>query len=83
MEMRSYPIVLGHEGAGIVEKFGTNVKPGDYIIMSYWSDDKCGKCLSGKEPASELCQGLHVRCPAEAQGAQRQLPLMLFLHDWN
>lgn len=47
----SYPIILGHEGAGIVEKVGANVtdfKPGDHVIMSYWSDGKCDKCLSGK-----------------------------------
>ena len=32
------PIVLGHEGAGIVEEVGaeiTKVKPGDHVHMSY------------------------------------------------
>lgn len=31
----SFPIVLGHEGAGIVESVGegvTNVKPGDHVV---------------------------------------------------
>ena len=31
----AFPIVLGHEGAGIVESVGegvTNVKPGDYVV---------------------------------------------------
>jgi S-(hydroxymethyl)glutathione dehydrogenase / alcohol dehydrogenase len=31
----AFPIVLGHEGAGIVESVGegvTTVKPGDYVI---------------------------------------------------
>ena len=31
----AFPIVLGHEGAGIVESVGegvTSVKPGDYVI---------------------------------------------------
>jgi aryl-alcohol dehydrogenase len=32
------PIVLGHEGAGVVERVGegiTKVKPGDHVILSY------------------------------------------------
>ena len=40
------PIVLGHEGAGIVEKIGksvTKVKPGDQVILS---GDSCGNCPS-------------------------------------
>ena len=31
----AFPIILGHEGAGIVESVGegvTNVKPGDHVI---------------------------------------------------
>lgn len=31
----NFPIVLGHEGAGIVESVGegvTNVKPGDHVV---------------------------------------------------
>jgi Zn-dependent alcohol dehydrogenase len=41
------PVVLGHEGAGIVEKVGrkvTEVKPGDRVICSVTS--YCGKCRS-------------------------------------
>jgi len=40
------PIVLGHEGAGLVEKVGssvTKVKVGDRVILS---GDSCGKCPS-------------------------------------
>jgi S-(hydroxymethyl)glutathione dehydrogenase/alcohol dehydrogenase len=31
----AFPIVLGHEGAGVVESVGegvTSVKPGDYVV---------------------------------------------------
>ena len=38
------PIVLGHEGAGIVERVGervTKVKPGDHVVLTY---DSCGAC---------------------------------------
>jgi aryl-alcohol dehydrogenase len=40
------PAILGHEGAGVVEKVGsavTHVKPGDRVIMSF---DSCGHCPS-------------------------------------
>ena len=40
----NFPIVLGHEASGIVEKIGnkiTEFKVGDHVILSY---DYCGKC---------------------------------------
>lgn len=46
------PLVLGHEGAGIVEKVGKNVtdlKPGDHVGVTYAFDGTCPNCL-GKEP---------------------------------
>lgn len=46
----SYPVILGHEGAGIVEKVGSEVtdfKPGDHIIMSFYADGTCDNCLKG------------------------------------
>ena len=42
------PIVLGHEGAGIVERIGdqvTKVRPGDHIILSFPSCGSCRNCL--------------------------------------
>lgn len=45
-----YPVVLGHEGAGIVEKTGTNVTalaPGDHVVMSFAHCGQCGHCLTG------------------------------------
>ena len=46
------PVVLGHEGAGIVEEVGkavTNVRPGDHVILS-WVENcgKCHYCASGR-----------------------------------
>ncbi|GLU57123.1 aryl-alcohol dehydrogenase [Dyadobacter frigoris] len=44
------PAVLGHEGAGIVEKIGssvTKVKPGDHVVLAPSSCGKCDYCLSG------------------------------------
>ncbi len=44
------PAVFGHEGAGIVEKVGSAVqsfKPGDHVVLSFFSCGKCEACLSG------------------------------------
>ena len=46
----SRPAVLGHEGAGVVEKIGADVvkiRPGDHVVLSYNSCGRCGKCLRG------------------------------------
>jgi len=48
------PIVLGHEGAGIVESVGsavTKVAPGDHVALSFLPCGQCRPCLEGS-PAS-------------------------------
>ncbi len=51
-----FPVVLGHEGAGIVEEVGPGVaslRPGDHVIPLYIPECReCEFCLSGK---SNLC----------------------------
>lgn len=45
-----YPAILGHEGAGIVEKIGSEVKNfavGDHVILSFYADGICDNCLRG------------------------------------
>jgi Zn-dependent alcohol dehydrogenase len=46
------PVVMGHEGAGIVEKVGpdvTTLKPGDHVIlMVAFSCGKCRFCVAGR-----------------------------------
>ncbi len=45
------PVVLGHEGAGVVEEVGRSVKSvkrGDHVVLSYQSCGKCGQCKSGR-----------------------------------
>ncbi|MEU1276679.1 NAD(P)-dependent alcohol dehydrogenase [Streptomyces sp. NPDC005799] len=44
------PIVLGHEGAGVVQKVGalvTSVKPGDRVLMTFNSCGECDPCRTG------------------------------------
>ncbi len=50
------PIVLGHEGAGVVEAVGANVKhlkPGDKVIASL--TPSCGECVMCKESKEYMC----------------------------
>ncbi len=45
------PVVLGHEGSGIVEKVGKNVqniKAGDHVVLSYQSCGSCHQCRTGR-----------------------------------
>lgn len=44
------PVVLGHEGGGIVEAVGSNVTRagvGDHVVMSVAYDGRCRQCLTG------------------------------------
>ena len=44
------PAILGHEGAGVVEKVGTSVTkvvPGDHVVLSYASCGTCANCQRG------------------------------------
>ena len=45
------PVVLGHEGAGIVEEVGkkvTGIVPGDHVVLSYQSCGACAECKKGR-----------------------------------
>jgi aryl-alcohol dehydrogenase/geraniol dehydrogenase (NAD+) len=45
------PIVLGHEGAGVVESVGAKVKrvkPGDHVVLSFNSCGDCPTCAEAK-----------------------------------
>ena len=56
------PIVLGHEGAGVVESVGANVRkvaPGDHVVLSFMSCGHCARCVAG-EPA--YCAKGHPLC---------------------
>jgi S-(hydroxymethyl)glutathione dehydrogenase/alcohol dehydrogenase len=50
------PTVLGHEGAGVVERVGdgvTLVSPGDHVVTLF--SPQCGKCVHCLSPRTNLC----------------------------
>src|SRR6187455_2869847 len=50
------PTVLGHEGAGIVEKLGpdvTSVSPGDQVVTLF--SPQCRECIHCLSPRTNLC----------------------------
>ena len=52
------PVVLGHEGAGIVKEVGAGVvkvAPGDHVVMTF---DSCGDCPTCRRGAETYCYDL-------------------------
>ena len=50
------PTVLGHEGAGVVERVGTAVTmlaPGDHVVTLF--SPQCGECVHCRSPLTNLC----------------------------
>jgi S-(hydroxymethyl)glutathione dehydrogenase / alcohol dehydrogenase len=50
------PTVLGHEGAGVVERVGegvTLVRPGDHVVTLF--SPQCGECIHCLSPRTNLC----------------------------
>jgi aryl-alcohol dehydrogenase len=56
-----FPVVLGHEGAGVVEQVGSavrNAAPGDHVVMTF---NSCGECPSCRDQESAYCHEFFPR----------------------
>src|SRR5688572_28561638 len=59
------PLVLGHEGAGIVVSVGnrvTSVAPGDHVVMSFLGCGRCRNCLAGLPSGCNRIYELNFAC---------------------
>ncbi|SDZ70353.1 alcohol dehydrogenase [Variovorax sp. YR266] len=57
LRKRTLPVVMGHEGAGIVREVGrgvTGFKPGDHVVMTVGSG--CGECVYCVNSRPVLCE---------------------------
>ena len=56
--VRQFPIITGHEGAGVVEEAGpgvTDLRPGDHVVTSFIpSCGTCPSCASGQQNLCDL-----------------------------
>jgi len=63
------PIVLGHEGAGVVEVVGAKVKhikAGDHVVLSF---DSCGECRNCEQHQPAYCFTFYPRNLAGVRAA--------------
>ena len=71
-----HPMVLGHEGAGVVRAVGagvTKVSPGDHVVLTFLSCGECGNCHSGQMTYCDRIEQLNFSGQREAGGP--------YLHD--
>src|SRR5437660_3421189 len=65
------PVVLGHEGAGVVEEIGSavsHVKPGDHVVLTTVAN--CGRCAACNRGQPTHCRETYgkLRAPFTWRG---------------
>lgn len=69
------PVVMGHEGAGVVEQIGpgvTSVRPGDHVVLMV--SFSCGKCRYCYEGRLTMCaENLPIQMMATLPGGGQRL----------
>src|SRR5579863_6876468 len=58
-DARVCPVLLGHEGAGVVESIGEGVKRpriGDHVVINWHME--CGQCQRCQSGCPELCENV-------------------------
>ncbi len=78
-DARVCPVVLGHEGAGVVEAVGDSVvspRPGDNVVINWQA--KCGRCRHCLNGRRDLCED--VQGTSAPRVALRGQPLAVMLN---
>lgn len=78
-DARACPVVLGHEGAGVVEAVGDSVvspRPGDHVVINWQA--KCGRCRHCLNGRRDLCED--VQGTSAPRVALRGQPLAVMLN---
>lgn len=68
------PMILGHEGAGIVEEVGAKVttfQKGDKVVLHYSSCKTCDACVTGGNPYCEKMEQLNFGGLREDDGSSK------------
>ncbi|WP_291280254.1 Zn-dependent alcohol dehydrogenase [Galactobacter sp.] len=80
------PLVLGHEGAGVVQRVGRgvdNVQPGDHVILSWTpSCGRCEYCAAGRPVLCEVANETayrHVLADGKTRLRDGETPVKSFL----
>ncbi|MDX9874917.1 MAG: alcohol dehydrogenase catalytic domain-containing protein, partial [Spongiibacteraceae bacterium] len=79
-----YPVVLGHEGAGVIEQVGDNVTrlaAGDHVVLSFAHCGQCNNCLTGHPTVCSIFNDLNFGGQMEDQSwrlYQGETPLSTF-----
>jgi S-(hydroxymethyl)glutathione dehydrogenase / alcohol dehydrogenase len=76
---RACPVILGHEGAGVVEQVGervSHVRPGDHVVINW--QPKCGQCRRCLAGRRDLCE--NIRGTAAPRLFWRDQPLHVMLN---
>ena len=88
---RPFPVVLGHEGAGVIETVGegvTMVEPGDHVVLTYLP--ACGRCRWCHTGQPNMCDlGALLRTGKMLDGTSRmrttdgeEISNFLFVSTW-
>ena len=59
---RPFPMVMGHEGAGVVEAVGEDVEtvaPGDHVVLGRTTCGRCAYCRAGRAAMCEVRSRVH------------------------
>lgn len=68
------PMILGHEGAGVVEEVGAKVtafEKGDKVVLHYSSCKSCDACITGGNPYCERMEQLNFGGIREDNGSSQ------------